>query len=171
MGAGLGDVDATNRLRLISALLQLIRDFPERIGEPSLELGDRHVIDPGGTFLRGDLLEGRPQIAVREYLVKESKPFASFYSLFKSRQHTHVPGRRFDPAPARGDLSDLLSRWHYRRFVLRRSGHVASIFLESFAPPELPGFNATMTPLTPAGRVLRITGIVNARLVPAGLTA
>ena len=37
--------------------------------------------------------------------------------------------------------------------VLRSSGHSSSIFLEPFAPPALPGFIATMAPLTPAGRV------------------
>ena len=30
----------------------------------------------------------------------------------------------------------------------------SSIFLEPFAPPELPGFNATMAPLTPTGLVV-----------------
>jgi hypothetical protein len=58
----------------------------------------------------------------------------------------------------------LLSHRHCRRFVFGRSGHVASIFLEPFAPPELPGFNATMAPLTPARRP-------EGRLVRAGLSA
>ena len=46
--------------------------------------------------------------------------------------------------------SSLLSQRHYRWLMFRLSGHHASIFLDPFAPPELPGFNATMSPLTPA---------------------
>src|SRR5262249_30053858 len=84
-------------------------------------------------------------------------------SLFESRQHAHGPGRRFDPSPAREDLSGLLSQRHYRRLVFPRLGHDASISLEPFAPPALPGFGATMAPLTPAGRA-------GARLVHAGLS-
>ena len=39
--------------------------------------------------------------------------------------------------------------WHCRRCVFIRSGHDASIFLCPLAPPELPGFIATMDTLTP----------------------
>jgi hypothetical protein len=109
------------------------------------------------------LLERRQQIPFREDLVKQPKPLASSHSLFESRQHAHGPGRRFDPAPAREGLSGLLSQRHYRRSVSGRLGHDASISLEPFAPPALPGFDATMAPLTPAWRA-------RARLVHAGLS-
>jgi len=58
----------------------------------------------------------------------------------------------------------LLSQRHYRRSVFGRLGHVASTFLEPFAPPVLPGLDATMAPLTPARRP-------GGRLVRAGLSA
>jgi len=35
--------------------------------------------------------------------------------------------------------------------------HASSISLEPFAPPELPGFDATMIPLTPVGRLFAST--------------
>ena len=47
----------------------------------------------------------------------------------------------------------MLSRRHSRWCLFRRCGHTSSISLEPFAPPELPGFIATMVPLTPVGRL------------------
>jgi hypothetical protein len=51
------------------------------------------------------------------------------------------------------DRSSLLSLRHYRRCVFRRPGHFASIFVRPFAPPELPGFYATMDALTSERRL------------------
>ena len=48
----------------------------------------------------------------------------------------------------------LLSRRHCRRGGFRALGHSSSISLEPFAQPALPGFAATMAPLTPARRSL-----------------
>jgi hypothetical protein len=48
------------------------------------------------------------------------------------------------------DFSDLLSRCrHCRQWNFTWLGHFASLFLRPFAPPELPGFVATMDALTP----------------------
>jgi hypothetical protein len=61
----------------------------------------------------------------------------------------------------------LLSLRHCRRWLFRSFGHHASIFLEPFAPPELPGFVATMAPLTPARRFFAShAGKIDRRLVP-----
>ena len=106
----------------------------------------------------GPLMEVPSFGAAPTFIVKQSEPFASFHSLFQSRQHADGPNARFDPTPRRGFLSGLLSQRHCRRFVFRMLGHPASIFLEPFAPPALPGFNATMAPLTPARSVLRALG-------------
>ncbi len=76
----------------------------------------------------------------------------------------------------------MLSRRHYRWSFFRGSGHTSSIFLRPFAPPELPGFFATMVPLTPVGRLfvptLRLSSIprlpsraMNTICLPAGLFA
>ena len=106
--------------------------------------------------VRGHLLERRQQIPFGKDLVNQPKPFSSFHSLFQSRQHAIGPDARFDPSPSREDLSGLLSLRHCRRLVFRWLGHSSSIFLGPFAPPALPGFLATMDPLTPGRPALRI---------------
>ncbi|CAN5701764.1 hypothetical protein BH23PLA1_BH23PLA1_31590 [soil metagenome] len=172
MSTRLGNVNPSNRLRLIRPVSQRVGDLPEGFWQSAFELLHADIIDPRRAVLRRHLLERRQQVPFREDLVKEPEPLASFHSVFQSRQHAHGPDRRFDPSPTRGDLSGLLSHRHCRRFVFGRSGHVASISLEPFAPPALPGFITTMAPLTPAGRVLRTGSVMNARLVfPAGLSA
>ena len=106
----------------------------------------------------------RPRLSSDATCWNAASRFRSANTLSNSRNHLPpstpcsravnmrtVQAARFDPSPTREDLSGLLSQRHCRRFVFRRSGHVASIFLEPFAPPALPGFVATMAPLTPAG--------------------
>ena len=77
-------------------------------------------------------------------------PLASFHSLNESRQHANGPCTRFGASPKGMRRFGLLSRRHCRRGVFRAFGHSSSIFLEPFARPALPGFVATMAPLTPA---------------------
>ncbi len=69
-----------------------------------------------------------------------------------------VPPRRFEPRHVCVGLSGALSPYPYGcgqsdRVVFRRSGLHASTSLHPFAPPELPGFDATMGALTPARRL------------------
>ena len=73
----------------------------------------------------------------------------------QSRPHADGPRTRFRRPPQRmirvgQSSSRWLSQRHFRGWLFRVLGHLASIFLDPFAPPELPGFNATMGPLTPA---------------------
>jgi hypothetical protein len=69
-------------------------------------------------------------------------------------------------------FSGLLSRErHCRRFWFLRFGHPASTFLHSLAPPELPGFLATMSALTPERRALRTCWAMNTRRTRSGLPA
>ena len=147
-------MDASNGLGLVRAGLQLVATVPRTTREASFELLHRDVIHPRRSLLRRHLLERRQQIPLGKDLVKQPKPFASFHSLFESRQHAHGPDARFDPSPD-GDaaLFGLLSQRHCRRCVFRRVWSFASIFLGPFAPPALPGFLATMDPLTPARRL------------------
>src|SRR5262245_39515954 len=152
VGSWFWNVNTSDWLRLIRAVSQLIRDLPERLWQASFELAHGDVVNPGRAAFRGYLPERREQVPFREDLVKQPEPFAPSHSLFESRQHAHGPGRRFDPSPSRAGLSGLLSQRHYRRSVFGRSGHDASISLEPFAPPALPGFDATTAPLTPARR-------------------
>ena len=144
-----GDVRASYGLGLVRSAAELVRQFPEALRQPSLKLRDRHVVHSRGTPISRHLLERGPQIPLREHFVKQPKPFPSFHSLFQSRQHADGPGTRLDPSPAREDLSGLLSQRHCRRCCFHGLGHPTSIFLEPFAPPALPGFVATMAPLTP----------------------
>jgi hypothetical protein len=70
--------------------------------------------------------------------------------LHQGRQHANGPDARFGASPQGMRRFGLLSPRHCRRGVFRTLGHSPSIFLEPFAPPALPGFLATMAPLTPA---------------------
>ena len=94
---------------------------------------------------------------LRRLRVKQSEPFASFHSLNESRQHANGPDARFGASPHGMRRFGLLSQRHCRRGVFRAFGHSSSIFLEPFAPPALPGFLATMAPLTPARRLFAST--------------
>ena len=86
----------------------------------------------------------------------QAEPLASFHPRFEGRQHAVRPDARFRPDPTGLGFSDLFSRKrHSRRLEFRSSVHSTSTFLRPFAPPELPGFHATMDALTPARRALR----------------
>jgi len=84
-------------------------------------------------------------------LVHQAVPLASFHPLGEGRQHPFRPHRGVGVAPC-GSLrfsgSSSLRRHCRRCFSLARVRHV-STFLHPFAPPALPGFNATMSALTP----------------------
>jgi len=112
------------------------------------------VVHARGSVIRRDLLQRRQQIPLGKHLVKQSEPFASFHSLDESRQHANGPDARFGAAPYGVRRFGLLSQRHSRRGVFRTPGHSSSISLEPFARPALPGFLATMAPLTPARRCL-----------------
>lgn len=158
----LGNMHAANGLGAVRAGFQLVRQFPNDFGKLLLERRHRHMVHSRSPLVLRNLLQPSRQIPFREHFVKQPKPCSSFHSLFESRQHAGGPDVRFHPAPTRENLtlgrgrSSLLSLRHYHWFVFRSSGHPTSIFLEPFAPPELPGFITTMVPLTPA------------RLSPAG---
>jgi hypothetical protein len=104
---------------------------------------------------------------VRPALVKVG--IRPFHALFERCQHACGPYRPFHPRPAvpyasggRG-VSVLRSRcrhWRRPRFALVRFAMVhvvphASISLRPFAPPELPGLDATRNALTPGRRHAR----------------
>ncbi len=83
----------------------------------------------------------------------------SSHSLLECRQHAVCPNVRVCPASCRDGFSGRCSRErHCYRFVVSfpSFGHHASISLHPFAPPELPGFLATMDALTPERPALRI---------------
>ena len=138
-------------------------------GKSPLEFLDGLVVHARCAAVARDLLERCPQIPFGKDLVKQSKPFSSFHSLFQSRQHANGPSARFDPSPSREDLFGLLSLRHCRRLVFRWLGHSSSIFLVPFAPPALPGFLATMEPLTPVQRLFEPPGAMNSVWFRTGL--
>src|SRR5262245_28868977 len=146
-------VDSSYLRGLVRAGLQSVGQFPNRFRKLSLECSDRHVIRSGSAFIRRNLLKRRQQIPLGKHLVKQSEPSVSFHPLFEGRQHANGPRTRFHPSPSRQDLSGLLSQRHCRRCVFQMLGHSPSIFLVPFAPPALPGFIATMEPLTPVSHL------------------
>jgi hypothetical protein len=81
-------------------------------------------------------------------------PFPSSHSLFECRQHTVGPDARMRPFSWRRGRSGRGSRErHCDRGVFPWFGRHVSISLHPFAPPELPGFVATMSALTPERRL------------------
>jgi len=80
--------------------------------------------------------------------------------LINSAANSHViPSNGSNYVAVRIVLFGAFRPYHYgqcvRGFVRRLEFH-DSTFLHPFAPPELPGFNATMSALTPGCAVLRL---------------
>ena len=77
----------------------------------------------------------------------------------EGRQQTIRSLQRFDPRHVCGGRSSAVSPprgGHSRRLLVRRLERHVSTFLHPFAPPALPGFDATMGALTPGRSALRI---------------
>jgi hypothetical protein len=86
------------------------------------------------------------------------EPATSFDPLIEGRQHPLCPDRRFDPSPSGLGLSGASSPFgHCLQSVFLRIGHRVSTSLPPFAPPELPGFDATLGALTPGRSALRLS--------------
>jgi len=89
-------------------------------------------------------------------MVNQRVPFPSSHSLFESRQHGVCPDAWIHPRPEGRRFSGRHSRKrHFGRWSFLGSGHSSSTSLHPFAPPELPGFNATMNALTSVRWALR----------------
>ena len=120
------------------------------------------MIHSGCPLVGGDLIERRFQGALGVDLVNQTEPLASFDPLFEGCQHPQCPNPRFDPVPAERDLSGTCSpRGHCLRWCFRRFGHCVSTSLHPLAPPELPGFFATLGAVTPGRSALRLTRSMN----------
>jgi len=79
---------------------------------------------------------------------------------FEGRQQPFRPLQRFDLQHRVAVLSGGISpRGHFHRFVVRCHERHVSTSLHPFAPPELPGFLATMGALTPGRAALRLEGV------------
>jgi hypothetical protein len=96
----------------------------------------------------------------------------------EGRQQSLWPASWFDQARrVRRGLSDVASPIARRDRALAFGffhgvGHCGSTSLHPFAPPELPGFDATMGALTPARRLfVSLSGTVNSAWTRAGLSA
>ena len=94
---------------------------------------------------------------------------------FEGRQQPCRSLRRFEPRHVCVGLSGAWSPYRYgqshRGFFPRLELHV-STFLHPFAPPALPGFDATMGALTPARRLFgSLSGAMNSAWARAGLSA
>jgi hypothetical protein len=94
----------------------------------------------------------------------------------EGHQQTFWPASRVELARRLGrGLSDVASHAVWGGGALafgsvRGDGHGVSTFLHPFAPPELPGFHATMGALTPARRLfVSLSGTMNSAWSRAGL--
>src|SRR5207249_1471750 len=131
---------------------QRLHQFPQVRFQIVAKRFDRYMIHARSALVRRYLAVAPEQVTLREHLVNQSEPFASFDALFERSQHAFGPDCGFRPAPTGQNVSVLLSRSrHCRRLLFSRSRHHASISLLPFAPPALLCFFATMDALTPAG--------------------
>ena len=94
----------------------------------------------------------------------------------EGRQQSCRPLRRFEPrhvCAGRSGVVSLYARYGQSvRECFRRLELHVSTFLHPFAPPELPGFDATMGALTPARRLfVSLSGTMNSAWTRAGLSA
>src|SRR5438876_10677909 len=93
---------------------------------------DGLIVHSGGSLVRLHSRKCIPQIRRAVNLINQTKPFASFHSLFECRQHPFRPDQRFRPRPAGAHFSRLCShRWHCCWFAFRRSVLHVSTFLRS----------------------------------------
>ena len=91
------------------------------------------------------LNQGRKRILVQRVLACASIPFPGWPPDARCRPEPHVV------ALPRSSLTAINEVWF-------RTVSSVFIFLRPFAPPELPGFNATMNALTAPGPSLRLSG-------------
>ena len=107
--ARLGNIDPSNRLGTIAAVLQAVsQSFQVRLQVLGIAV-NRLMIHAGRSAVGGDLAERRLEIGGRVDLVDQAEPVSSFHPVFQGRQHAVGPDRRFGPRPAGTDLFDLLS--------------------------------------------------------------
>jgi hypothetical protein len=125
----------------------------KRIGEPSMGRGQVHqplLWDHRREPMASPRREGRQQL----------------WSIRRRLEPRHVCAARS------GAGSPYRGYGQYSRFVFRRVGRHRSTSLHPFAPPALPGFDATMGALTPARRLfVSLSGTVNSAWARAGLSA
>jgi hypothetical protein len=141
---------------------QFLAESLQVLFQAFFEHRDCHMVHSSGPSVGGNLTVRRHQSACFVDLVDQAEPFASFDPCFQGCQHPLCPDRRFDPRPAVMNLSSTCSPFgHCLWLLVRRFGHRVSTFLHPFAPPELPGFNATMSALTPGPPALRPTAGMN----------
>ena len=87
----------------------------------------------------------------------QAVPLTSLYPLLEGCQHPLCPYRQFDQAPLAHELSGASHPFGYcLRLEFCQFEHCVSTFLHPLAPPELPGFSATMGAVTPGRLALRL---------------
>src|ERR1019366_3667180 len=118
-----------------------------------LESPDGLVIDSGGSLVAQHRSACRSEVPQVVYLVDQRMPLSSAHSSEERVQHAIVPHDAVRPFRGGWGLSGGGSpKGHCRQSLVRSSGLHAFISLRPFAPPTLPGFDATMDALTPAHR-------------------
>ena len=167
----LGDVVPSDRLRAVGSVPQgHTQAFQVRVQFVRVSL-DRHVIHPSRTVVGRYRGKGRPQRGDGVEFIDQTVPLAASDPLFESRQHPCRPDGWFGPGlklPClSGSFTQRLRRRDCHRCSSVRSRHHVSTFLHPFAPPALPGFDATMSALTPARGCA--CGLLNLAHIPCSL--
>ena len=133
---------------------------------------DTHVVHPRRTAIGLHRRERRAQRGNGVEFVDQAVPSAAFNPLYEGRQHPRRPDNGFGPWLSVPRLSGSFTQGRPQdchRCVSLRSSHRVSTFLPPFAPPALPGFNATMRALTPARGLA--SGLCGLPLSPLRLVA
>jgi site-specific DNA recombinase len=158
-----GNVVPADRLRSVGPGPQLLAQPPQVGVQITRVVRDADVIHPGGSPVGRHSREGQAERVFGVELVDQTVPFAALDPLFEGRQHPLRPNPRFDPRPFLVRQRRLMGlsgsgspRGHCSRAWSGVFDHRVSIFLDPLAPPALPGFIATMGPVTPA----RPTGLL-----------
>ena len=163
-----------DRLRLVGSSSQLLAQPPQVGVQIRRVVRDADMVHSRRPSVGRHTREGLAERVDGVELVDQTVPFAAFDPLCEGRQHPLRPNPRFDPRPF------LVRRWrlmglsgagspcgHCGRCGSLGFGHRVSISLHPFAPPALPGFDATMGALTPARPACRRAGLPASRNRPS----
>ena len=153
LAARLGYPDALDRAGPILSRPQFLLQPTQFFGLAVPESLDGLVIDSGRPLVAQHRLACRSEIQRMVDLVNQRVPLSSAHSVSERVQHALVPHDAVRPLLDGWGLSGGGSpEGHCRQSLVRSFGTHAFISLRPFAPPALPGFDATMDALTPAHR-------------------
>jgi site-specific DNA recombinase len=156
LASRLGNPGPADRLRAVVIRPQSFFQPLQLLQVVFLKVRHGLVVHARRSLVGQHVIAGRRQVERRDDFVNQRVPSSSAHSIMECCQHAVCPDDTVRPLCNRWRLSGRCSRErHCYRFWFRALGHSTFTSLRPFAPPELPGFIATMDALTPAGPALR----------------